>query len=48
MHHGFTRELARWGPQAYHPPVRLAEARSYCSRQVPDLALWGKGLVHPG
>jgi len=32
MHNGFTRELARWGPQVYHPPVRLAEARSYCSR----------------
>jgi squalene synthase HpnC len=32
MRNGFTRELARWGPQRSYGPVPLAEAQAYCSR----------------
>jgi len=32
MSSAFALELARFGPRVEHPPVSLAEARSYCSR----------------
>lgn len=32
MHNGFMAELERWGPQARHEPVSLAQAQGYCSR----------------
>src|SRR5205823_5393300 len=32
MHNGFAKELARFGPQAATAPIRLAEARAYCSQ----------------
>jgi squalene synthase HpnC len=30
MHHGFARELARYGPDYLGPPVGLADAQAYC------------------
>jgi squalene synthase HpnC len=32
MHNGFTRELARYGPQRVYGPPDLTAARSYCGR----------------
>src|SRR5207245_3197169 len=32
MNHAFAVELARFGPESIFGPVRLAEARSYCSQ----------------
>jgi squalene synthase HpnC len=32
MHNGFAQQLARYGPEQCYSPMRLGEARRYCSR----------------
>jgi squalene synthase HpnC len=32
MNNGFLKELERFGPDQHYPPIRLADARTYCTR----------------